>query len=243
MGATHRARAEQKTSFKHHLEYRLEQLQITDEDVPLVSTLGGQDIHCKDSKHSEARDSHVLDLLTAVIEASHATLPMYGGCWVGEKRHGVSIPGWNKEVKPFRDDSLYWGNIWRQAGCPNRDWIHDNYVEARRQYHRAVLRVRRMREVHQAEELLVAAMEGDVQLLKEMKTIKQGVGVSNAELPDSVGGADGEEQIGEMFRESYEKLYNSASSGPEMEEMKKHLENLVDIPAKEEISKVTGGYC
>ena len=60
-----------------------------------------------------------------------------------------------------------------------------------------------MCEVHQAEELLVAAMEGEVQLLKEMKTIKQGVGVANAELPDSVGGADGEEQIGEMFRESY----------------------------------------
>ena len=58
-----------------------------------------------------------------------------------------------------------------------------------------------MCEVHQAEELLVAAMEGEVQLLKEMKTIKQRVSVANSELPDSVGGADVEEQLGEMFTE------------------------------------------
>ena len=66
---------------------------------------------------SKVRDSHVLDLLTAVIEASHLTLPTYGGCWVGNKRPGVSIPGWDKDVKPFRDDSLYWGNYGGQPAA------------------------------------------------------------------------------------------------------------------------------
>ena len=61
-------------------------------------------------------------------------------------------------------------------------------------------------------------MEGDVKLLSEMKNIKQGGNVANTELPDSVGGVDGEDQIAEMFRESYEKLYNSAPSGTEMDE-------------------------
>ena len=61
----------------------------------------------------------------------------------------------------------------------------------RGQYHHAVLRVKRNRKEHQAEVLLVAAMEGDVQLLKEMKTIKKGGSAANSELPDPVGGSVG----------------------------------------------------
>ena len=56
-------------------------------------------MHCKNNVHSEARDSYVLDLLTAVIEASHEALPSYGGCWVGSRRQGLSIPG---QGFPFR---------------------------------------------------------------------------------------------------------------------------------------------
>ena len=113
------------------------------------------------------------------------------------------------------------------------------YVEARKQYHHAILRVRRKREEHQAEVLLVAAMEGDIQLLKEMKTIRKGRNAGNCELPDTVGGAVGEEKIAEMFRESYDNLYNSASTGEEMTEMKKVLDNLIGIAAMDEVSKVT----
>ena len=148
----------------------------------------------------------MLDILSAVIESSHVTLPTYGGCWVGDKRPGVSIPGWNSEVKPYKDDSLHWGNLWRQVGRPNTGWVHDVYIKARRQYHMAVLRVRRKRKEHQAEELLVAAMQGDVELIKQMKIIKKGRNDGNSELPDIVGGAVGEQNIAELFKESYEKL-------------------------------------
>ena len=129
--------------------------------------------------HSETRDSHVLDLLTAIVETSHVTLPTYGGCWVGENRRGVCVPGWNKEVKPYREESLYWGNMWRQAGRPGAGVVHENYIQARREYHQAILRVKRLRQKFQAEELLVAAMEGDTELLKGMKIIKQGGKASN----------------------------------------------------------------
>ena len=99
----------------------------------------------------------------------------------------MSVLGWSREVKPYRDESLYWGDVWKRAGRPTEGWTHQQYVEARRQYHHAVLRVKRNRKEHQAEVLLVAAMEGDVQLLKEMKSIKKGGSAANSELPDSVG--------------------------------------------------------
>ena len=37
------------------------------------------DLHCREEEHSAARDSLVLDVMSAVIESSHATIPMVGG--------------------------------------------------------------------------------------------------------------------------------------------------------------------
>ena len=67
-----------------------------------------------------------------------------------------------------------------------------------------------------------------------MATVKSGQNSANSELPDSVGGADGEQAIAEMFRESYENLFNSAPSGQEMQEMKNLLKNLIGLSEKQE---------
>ena len=50
-------------------------------------------------------------------------------------------------------------------------------------------RVKRNRKREQAEELLAAAMEGEVKFLKEMKTIRKCRHAGNCELPSTVGGA------------------------------------------------------
>ena len=55
-----------------------------------------------------------------------------------------------------------------------------------------------------------------------------------------MGGAVGEQNIAEQFKESYEKLYNSAPSGDEMHDMKEALENMITLASKEEVDKVTG---
>ena len=164
-----KASSDQKNDYKGSLEQRLTQLQ---QQAEQVHGLACQDVHCRDADHSQLRDSYMLDILTAIKEASHSSLPMYGGCWLKDNRPGVNIPGWSREVKPHRDESMYWGELWKSSGRPTTGWLHGMYIEARRQYHKAIIRVKRNREKNQAEELLTAAMEGDVQLLKEMKTIK-----------------------------------------------------------------------
>ena len=93
-------------------------MQATAEQPDKASSLHCKDVHCPVSEHSEVRDSHILDLLTAVIEATHLSMPTYGGCWVGSKRPGVSIQGWVKEVKPFRDSSIYWETCGDHQGDP-----------------------------------------------------------------------------------------------------------------------------
>ena len=156
-----KATDEQKAAFKEDLEAKLTNIQELLTPVQ-VASLGCQDVHCKEVTHVDCRDCHMLDILSAIIESTHVTLPTYGGCWVSEKRPGLSIPGWKSEVKPFRDKSIYWGNIWRQAGRPTTGCLHEIYVKVRREYHHAVLRVKRRRKDtrHGGGHSLVEADEG-----------------------------------------------------------------------------------
>ena len=80
-------------------------------------------------------------------------------------------------------------------------------------------------------------MLGDVNLLKEMRNIKRGRGVYE-ELPDSVEGATGEEEIVDKFREVYSTLYSSSESREGMEILKQHVQGLIGPESIQEVSKI-----
>ena len=82
---------------------------------------------------------------------------------------------------------------------------------SRNQYHYAVRRLKLDSRLIRAKKLLEASVNGDAELLKEMKAISRGRGCKE-ELPEHVAGADGQDGIVEKFREVYQTLYNSAGS-------------------------------
>ena len=88
-----------------------------------------------------------------------------------------------------------------------------------------------------ARRLLEASEQGSCELLKEMKKIK-GDKKSCADLPDSVGGASGEQDIVEEFRKVYFALYNSSDTSEDMAELKDELEAL--ISGTSEADLITG---
>ena len=114
------------------------------------------------------------------------------------------------------------------------------YVQTRRQFHYAVLRVKSRRKELQAEQSIAAALEGDARLLKEMKAIKEGNKNCDTNQADNVGGAVGEENIAEMFKDSYEKLFNSSPTVHDMTKLKNTLEDIIGSADKVEVNKVTG---
>ena len=90
-----------------------------------------------------------------------------------------------------------------------------------------------------AENLLAAAFDGDTALLREMKVIKQGGG-GPPELPDTVGGANGEQEIVEKFRLVYSGLYNSAGTEEEMRALHDKIDKLISHDSLSEVAKITG---
>ena len=91
------------------------------EALSLQQTLSCNDQHCSDPAHSQQRDSNMLDILLAIVETSHTTLPLSGGTKVGGKtKTGCNtITGWPEEVGPFRQESMYWHRVWLSEGRPN----------------------------------------------------------------------------------------------------------------------------
>ena len=93
--------------------------------VPVPDCLDCQDVKCASARHSEDRDGYVLDLLGAMIESSHATIPMVGGGQGRVKPDSGSVPGWREEVAPQRKASLFWHSVWLSAGRPNKGQLFE----------------------------------------------------------------------------------------------------------------------
>ena len=68
---------------------------------------------------------------------------------------------------------------------------------------------------------------GDRALMQEMKRV-MGPKHSAQELPDSLEGAVGHEDILEKFRQLYSALYNSAGTEEQMVDLKRLVESMVD---------------
>ena len=112
----------------------------------------------------------------------------------------------------------------------------------RNKFHYAVMRAKRLSGSLQARKLLVAAEEGNIALMKEMKNTlgKKNLGQS---IPDSLDGKVTHDSILERFRECYEELCNSAGTEQAMDMIKAKLQSVIQentLPALGEIRKVTG---
>ena len=128
--------------------------------------------------HSSERDSLVLDIFRSVIETSHSTIPMAGRRRAiikskpGTRRSQAgSVPGWNEEVEPFREEALFLHAIWVNVGRPNKGDLHILRARSRNPYHYAVRRAEKHSDLTKAKKLFEASLTSEMDLLKEMKAI------------------------------------------------------------------------
>ena len=171
-------------------------------------------------------------------------IPLAGGqkSGTGCGRSGLvsgCVPGWNEEVLPFQREARLCHSQWLSADRPNRGALYSAMRRSRNQYHYAIRRTRRSRDLQRAKRLFEASLQGDMELIKEMKKAKKGCNVA-AELPDCVGGADGEDNIVEKFKEVYSALYNSASTEDDVNIIKEKLSELISESSMDEVMKITG---
>ena len=231
-----KATEDRVSMYTSDLEPRLHNL-----SVPLLA-LSCENPHCSDASHSEQRDSFMLDILLSLVESTYTSLPLSGGGGGGGhggKGKAAPKPGW-ESVEPYRKEALYWHCVWMKEKRPNVGWLHDTMTKWKRQYHYAVRRAKGRSSHVRAVKLFEAAMTGDMDLLMEMKKIKNGGCGKKNELPDNVANADGEEEIVDKFREVYAALYSSAGSEDDMMSLKEKVKHLIGVDSVQEVARVTG---
>ena len=111
-------------------------------------------------------------------------------------------------------------------------------VRKRSQYHYAIRRARGRADLTRAEHLFEASLQGDCNLLAEMKKIRCG-GSGNSDLPDTVAGGNGEDEIVQKFKTVYEALYSSADTQDEMAVLLEKVERLITPNSVMEVNKIT----
>ena len=229
--AWYKASEEQQELYKCDLARRLGEVRVP-------ACLECTDLKCRDDEHSAARDWMVLDMMGAVVEASHATIPMVGGRQGAARRDCGAVPGWRDEVAPFREASLFWHSVWRSAGRPAAGELFQTMKMTRNKYHHALRRIRNEVDRVKAQKLFEASLWGGADLVKELRKIRGGK--CRQDLPQNVAGANGEEEICEKFKEVYESLYNSAPTVKETESVKIEVETKINQEDISEVKRVTG---
>ena len=84
-----------------------EQLDHKIQNIAATDSINCSNVNCNDVAHSSDRDDMVLDILMAIVETSHATIPKSGGgrAKSGAKYRAGSVPGWKEEAE-------YWGTVY-----------------------------------------------------------------------------------------------------------------------------------
>ena len=232
--AWYKATEAQVTRYKSELLARLEAIPVP------VCLEGGEceDAKCQDATHSTERDSFVLDMLSSVIETSHATIPMVGGRKEAVRPDCGTMPGWQDIVAPAQKDTKFWHSVWQSAGRPTEGELFRIKQRTRARYHMAIKRVRRMADKIKSQKLFEAAMEGGADLLNEMR--KSHGGKHAHDLPENIAGANGEDEICEKFKSVYSELYNSAETSAAMNVIKTEVEESITPESSHEVFKITG---
>ena len=196
-----------------------------------------EDVHCSSAQHTKARDSYVLDVMSAAIEASHQAIPLSKGG--SQRKEGVSKPEWKEKVAPQRTDAMFWHGVCKSAGRPNTGELFQLMKYTKNQYHYAVRRSEREAQALRAVSLREAAESGDMALMAELKkTLSKQKG--GQQVPESLEGEVTEDGILDKFRDLYAQLYNSVGTEEEVGGLKIYLEEQITQDSFNEVYKLTG---
>ena len=158
------------------------------------------DMNCKNMDHKKELDVWCEDLIKCCLDSDHV-FPRTKSC------QGVK-PGWNEHVKQYREENLFWFNVWCQTGKPGEGVIYNNMKESKRQYFYAVRRIKRHEKSLRLEYMSKCISENKSRdFFTEIKKMYPKSGDSPC-----INAMHNAEDIAEYFGIKYKELYNSVNS-------------------------------
>ena len=163
-----------------------------------------RDVTCNVASHKQEIDSLCSHLIDVCLVSDHV-FPRKS-----RQSNKVQIPGWNEQVKPFRQEYLWWYHLWKDMGKPCHGLVHENMREGRRQYFYAIRRCKRKEKTIRMQKMAEnLAKNKSRDFYNEVKKLR-GRNTSHC-----INGETDKDEIAQIFGDKYKDLFNSVLSDPQ----------------------------
>jgi len=95
-------------------------------------------MNCSCDEHKRLINAYAGSIIDACYEAANATIPL-----TSSRQASSCIPGWTEHVKPLRDKSIFWHNLWMDCGRPMAGVVAESMRRTRAAYHYAIRRIKK----------------------------------------------------------------------------------------------------
>ena len=188
-----------------------------------------QDTHCKQEEHIEAIDWFTTETLEAVQRAGEKTLPFPKAGKAGKK----CTPGFDERVKPHKETAYFWHNVWKSAGRPMNNQVHQIMKRTRNRYHMELKKCQKAEKIIKKTKLLNACLNGDGDLFDEIKKMRK----TKVVVADKIDGVT--KEIPNHFGNIYEELFNSVKDGEEVKLITEEVDRKITVESLSDVNKVT----
>ena len=214
----------QRINYSAELEQRLSQLHIPS------SLVECKDVHCRDSSHLEESDQFMTSILHHVETSAMETLPILKP---PNNKTKKNVPGWAENVRPFRENALFWSQVWKSAGRPINTELHKIMKRTKNIFHYQVRKCKKAEDFIKRNKLLDACINGNGNIFAEIKKMRKSKPVVATSMDNE------NEDIPNHFKEIYCKLYNSANDKDDMKVLKSEVEGSINHSQLDDVDKVT----
>ena len=193
--AWHKVTSNMVQEFQKHVDHQLRCVQH-------YKCLQCADVNCTQELHLKELDDFCAKLTDILVNASQDIFPLI-------KASRKAMPKWSAEIKPLKEDSIFWHWVWTECGRPTEGAIVDLYKSCKRRYHYAVRRIRRqeraLRNAQMAEHI---SNNNTRDFWREVSKIKP----RSKAIPPHIDGLTDNMDICDSFAKRYKTLYNSLPS-------------------------------
>ena len=164
------------------------------------------DVHCTDNDHRLQIDAFAHSIMQSISSAVDNNIPFSRPSADSKP----PVPGWSSYVKPFRDDALFWFNVWKSAGRPENCVLHDVMKRTRNKYHYAIRKIRKNESAVRKEKFLQDLQSGNVNdIFQNIKNSRK----DKSSAARTVDGVSGPQNISDLFKNLYSEVYNKYDDG------------------------------
>ena len=143
------------------------------------------------------------------------------------------LQGLIKNVKPWKEKALFWHAVWKSAGRPLNNQLHNIMKSTRNKYHTEFKKCKKAEERVKNSKLLNACLNGNGDLFKEIKALRR----TKPKFADTMDGVKG--NIPGHFKDIFNELYNCVNDGEEVSKISKDIEELICDKDISHVNKVT----